>query len=114
MAVQVVSGSEFYYFAPQVLNYDVIAEDVQHYGAVATIQPGAPNEFQIPGIDDQYLDFASRYLEGSKRVLAADAANLAQGKLVGTSNLTLHSLFRSVDVEVFRKVISESNHLYPY
>ena len=114
MAVQVVSGSEFNYFAPHVVNYDVLAEDFQHYGPVATIQPGAPIEFQIPGIDDQYLDLASSYMEVSMRLLAADGANLAQGTLVGTSNLTLHSLFRSVDVEVFGKVISDSNHLYPY
>ena len=48
------------------------------------------------------------------RRVAGDGANLAQGTLVGTSNLTLHSLFRSVDVEVFGKVISDSNQLYPY
>ena len=47
-------------------------------------------------------------------LLAADGANLAQGTLVGTNNLTLHSLFRSVDVEVFGTVISDSNHLYHY
>jgi len=107
--------TEYDYFQSTVLQAAVINEYDQDITA-DPIQHGAPIEFLILPTGFSYLDLNSSKLEVQCKITKADGTNVAADANVGVTNLTLHSLFRNIEMEIGknRKTITDTTPLYPY
>ena len=107
-------GSEFDLFSKEVFQASVVAEPIQEFGPIATLQQGAPIEFQITGGDRNYVDLNNTKLEVRVKLTAADGTDIDTGVKVGVANDTMNALFSSVEMELAEKPVTDSNNLYPY
>ena len=107
-------GSEFDLFSKEVFQASVVAEPIQEFGPIATLQQGAPIEFQITGGDRNYVDPNNTKLEVRVKLTAADGTDIDTGVKVGVANDTMNALFSSVEMELAEKPVTDSNNLYPY
>jgi len=105
--------TEFDYFEPKNIQAAVTNEFVQWFQP-PSLQAGAPIEFDIKGADNLYLDLNNSTLEIRARIVNADGTNLANDAQVSPVNLTLHSMFSSIEMEISGKTITNQNTLYPY
>ena len=106
--------TEFDYFQSKVIQAAILNEYDVDYQPVTAMQPGAPIEFLIKGSDQLYLDVNQSKLEIKGRITTAAGGNIAGNADVALTNLSLHSLFKKVEVELCGKTLSDSNELYPY
>ena len=109
-----VMKSEFDLFPVRAVQNSVVRAFKREFTPISAIQPAAPIEFAIPGVPNLYLDLAISELYVRVKIVRSDGANLANTDLFGTINLTLHSMFSNVEVELGSKVISDPNGLYAY
>ena len=107
-------SNEFDYFQKEPIQAAIVNEYDREYSPTAAIQQNAPIEFEIKGGDRNYLDLNNSKLEIKCRLLEADDGNIAADANVGLANLTLHSLFTSVETELQGQTIGDTNNLYPY
>ena len=70
------------------------------YRPTTTITEGASIDFTIPGSGASYIDWKKSRMYVKCRITRSDGTTLTEDDHVGPVNLTLHSLFRQVDVLV--------------
>ena len=85
----------------------------REYAPLATIQPGAAIEFMVKGSNDQYLYLNNSHLHVLAKITKADGTNI-DANTAGPINLTLHSLFREIAVELNNRNVGDTSQLYPY
>ncbi len=107
-------NSEFEYWVPAILDSSKARAFDREFTPISALQHGAPIEFAVPGADLLYLDLAESYLLVTAKIQTAANADPAADAEVGPINLTLHSLFSNVDVDLGGKMISDPNGHYPY
>ena len=107
-------SSAFDYFNPLPTQTSLERAFNRDYTPLAALQHGAPIEFMVPGTDNLYLDLNKSYLYIKCKITTAADVALANATTVGPINLTLHSLFSNVDVELCGKQISDPNGMYSY
>lgn len=111
--------SEFDYWETPSIQSCVVNDYVVQYNPIASLRAGTPIEFYIPGSDREYIDLNSSRLEVKLKVVDSkpinlDIANQADHKKVSVINLTLHSLFSHVSMELGDVEIADANGVYPY
>ena len=104
--------TEFDYFEPRVVQAAITNEFYQSFCPITSLQQGAPIEFVVPSADNQYLDLSNSKLEIKCKITNADGTDIDRGANVGPTNLLLHSMFKSVDMEINNKQITEPSTLY--
>jgi hypothetical protein len=106
--------SEFEIFSASPLQNSVVRSFKREFTPLSALQHGAPIEFAVTGTDLLYLDLSKSYLYVRAKITDAGGANIAANVQVAPINLTLHSLFSNVDVEIGGKMISDPNGHYAY
>ena len=81
---------------------------------MASLDPGGPIEFLIPGSGDDYLDLANTMLHVQVKVTRANGDDLDLADPVGPVNNWLHSLFGQVDVYLNGTLVTPSTNTYAY
>ena len=105
--------TEFDYFDSKVIQAAILSEYDRDFNP-ANIQPGAPIEILVRGASNLYLDLNNSLLQVECKITKADGTNIAADANVGPVNLTLHSLFSNIEMDLGKTRISDSNPLYPY
>jgi hypothetical protein len=105
-------SSEFDYFSPQLIADDIEEEYTVAIGPKGSINRKQPVEFLISAENNVYRDLNNSLLEVTCRVTQADGSNLAADAAVAPVNLLLHSLFKSVEVQLNGKRVSDANNYY--
>ena len=102
-------------FDEQDVQVDIRGKVITDYHPINTISPGAPIEFQILGVPDDYIDL------GDIRMLLRVKIKKTDGKpwdsatdKVNFINLPLSSVFQDVFVQLGDTQIEGGQHLYPY
>ena len=106
-------SSEFDYFDSQVIQASIVTEYDREFNA-GNFEPGAPIEILVKGAGNLYLDLNNSKIEVKAKLMNADGTNLANDAAVGPTNMTLHSLFSNIEMELCDERISDNNNLYPY
>ncbi len=112
--MQQVISSKFELFKPRLIDSSSEKTFKREFTPLSALQHGSPIEFIVPGTDLQYLDLSSSDLLITAKIQTPANANPGNGIEVGPINLTLHSLFSNVEVELGGKSVSDSNGHYPY
>jgi len=107
-------GSDLNLFEKEVIQGGVDDGFIQEFGPIATIQQGAPIEFQFAGGDRNYVDLNNTKFEVRVKLTDDAGGDIADTKKIGVANDTLHALFSNVDMELGDKPITESNNLYGF
>ena len=105
--------TEFDYFESKVIQAAIMNEYDQDFNP-SSIQPGAPIEILVRGSSNLYRDLSNSKIEVDCKITNADGTNIANNADVGTCNLTLHSLFSNVEMDLSKTRVSDPNPLYPY
>lgn len=105
-------SSEFDYFAPQIIAGDIEEEYVVAVGTKQAIVGKQPLEFKIEAEPGVYRDLNNTLLEVTCKVAAQNDANIAADLAVAPVNLTLHALFKSCEVLLNGKRVSDANNYY--
>lgn len=105
-------SSEFDYFAPQVIAGDIEEEYDVAIGTKQAITGKGPLEFSIPAETNVYRDLNNSLLEVTCKVEQATGTALAGGTAIAPVNLLLHALFRSCEVSLNGKRVSDANNYY--
>ncbi len=105
-------SSEFDYFAKQVIASDIEEEYDIAYGTRQAINGKQPIEFVIEATPDVYRDLNNSLLEVSCKVEQSGGQALAADAAVAPINLVLHSLFKSCEVQLNGKRVSDANNYY--
>ena len=105
--------SEFNYFTEPMKSTIYVRDFYRDVNPIATLQQSAPIEFLIRGSPDLYIDLNNSKLEVKCKITMPDGTNVT-GSPVGPVNLTMHSLFQSVDMEINGKSVTDPNQLYSY
>ncbi len=88
-------------------------ERVQYvdYHSAAPLNDGGPIQFVIPPTSNQFIDLRRTLLHVEAKIVRKDGKALvvADDKF-GPVNLTLHSLFSQVDVELQQQLVSSNQH----
>lgn len=106
--------SEFEYFSPQLIQTSIERSFKREYSPISALKHGSPIEFIVPGTDNLALDLNRSFIYIKARILTPASADLAGNVDVGPANLTFHTLFSSVDVELGGRCVSDTNGLYAY
>ena len=85
----------------------------REYAPLATIQPGMAIEFTVKGANDLYLDLNHSRLHVLAKITKADGTNI-DSNTAGPINLTLHSMFREIGLELNSRNVGHTSELYPY
>ena len=99
MALQL--KTEFEYFNKEPILIQVERSFYREYTPVSALQHNAPIVLNIPPAQELNLDLSRSYLYVRARITMADGTNLAANEQVVPVNLSIHSLFSNVDVEMF-------------
>ncbi len=105
-------SSEFDYFAPQIIAGDIEEEYTLAIGTKQAIVGKQPLEFTIPAENNVYRDLNNTMLEVTCQVVQANGDALLNTAAVAPVNLLLHSLFKSVEVQLNGKRVSDANNYY--
>lgn len=105
-------SSEFDYFAQQVVASDIEEEYDYSVATKQAIVGKQPLEFCIPAEHEVYRDLNNSLLEVTCKVEQANGDNLANDAAVAPINLVLHSLFKSCEVQLNGKRVSDANNYY--
>ncbi len=103
---------EFNYFHPRPVQNSIGHSGKKEYTPISALHHGAPIEFFVPGLDQQFLNLSRSEVYIVVQIQTAAGANPG-ANTVSTINLPLHSLFSNVEVIVGDKTISDANGLYP-
>ena len=106
--------SEFEYFTPEPIVTQIERSFYREYTPISAIQHQTPIDFMVPGTEQIYLDLSRSFLYVRVKITTATGTNIGQNVQIGPINLSLHSMFSNVDVELSGKSISDANGLYPY
>ena len=85
----------------------------REYAPLATIQQGAAIEFTVKGSNLLYLDINNSHLHVLAKITKADGTNI-DANTAAPINLTLHSIFREIGVELNGRNMGDTSQLYPY
>ena len=97
-----------------IMQQNVIENEFNHeYAPLATIQPGMVIEFTVKGANDLYLDLNNSRLHVLAKITKADGTNI-EANTAGPINLTLHSMFREIGLELNGRNMGDTNQRYPY
>ena len=107
-------GSDMQLFEKEVIQGGLNDEIILEFGPIATIQQGAPIEFQFSGGDRNYVDLNNTKFEVRVKLTDDSGGDIATGTKVGVANDTLNALFSNVDMELGDRPITESHNLYPF
>ena len=88
-------------------------QDVDYHPFTA-LEKSGPIKFVIDGTGDEYMDLYHTYLYVEAKVVLADGSPLPDDAEVAPVNLTLHSLFKQIDVSLNDRLITSSKATYPY
>jgi len=105
-------SSEFDYFTKQVIASDILEEYDIAIGPRQAISGKQPIEFVIDAVPDVYRDLNNSLLEVTCKVTQNSGENLAATAAVAPVNLVLHSLFKSCEVQLNGKRVSDANNYY--
>ena len=83
------------------------------YPLLTTIQPSMAIEFTVKIANDLYLDLNNSSLHLLAKIIKADGTNI-DANTAAPNNLTLHSIFREIRLELNNRNVGVSNQLYPY
>ena len=106
--------TEFDYFEPRMIQAAVTSEYDQAFLPITSLQPGAPIEFVVPSSDNQYLDLSNSKLEVKCKITKANGTDIEGDSNVGPVNMLLHALFKSVDMEINNKLVTEPSTMHGY
>ena len=85
----------------------------REYAPLATIQPGITIEFTIKGANDLYLDLNNSFVHVVSKITTVDKTNIDTNTATQI-NLTLHSMFREIELEFNGQNVCDTSHFYPY
>ncbi len=102
-------------FHPPPTEKAVLKHSIVEYRPVSQIAEGSTIEFNIPGTTTQYVNLKKSRLHVKCKLTKADKTPVDEENLVGLVNLSLHALFRQIDVMLQQKVVSpDVGTNYPY
>ena len=85
----------------------------REYAPLATIQQGVAIEFTVKGANNLYLDLNNSRLHVLVKITKADGTNI-ESNTAAPINLTLHSMFREIGLELNGRNVGDISQLYPY
>ena len=85
----------------------------REYAPLATIKPGMAIEFTVKGANDLYLDLKKLRLHVLAKITKADRTNI-DANTTAPINLTLHSMFREIGLELHGRNVCDTIQLDPY
>ena len=83
------------------------------YAPLATIQPGMAIEFTVKGANDLYLHLNNSRLHVLAKITKADETNI-DANTAAPINLTLNTMFREINLELYGRYVSDTSQHYPY
>ena len=96
-----------------IMQQNVIENEInREYASLATIQSGMAIEFTVNGANDLYLDFNNSRLHVLAKITKAHGTNI-DANTAGLINLTLHSMFREIGLELNGRNVGDMIQLYP-
>jgi hypothetical protein len=110
-AVEALS-SEFDYFSPQVISDAIEAEYDVAVPTKSAVSRTQPLEFSIAGEERVYRDLNNSLIEVTCKITNANGTDLAAGAVVAPVNFILHALFKSCEVYVNGKRVSDPSVHY--
>ena len=97
-----------------IMQQNVIENEFKRaYAPLATIKPGVAIEFTVKCANDLYLDLNNSCLHVLVKITKADGTNI-DAKTASPINLTLHSMFREIGLELNGRNVGDTSQLYPY
>ena len=97
-----------------IMQQNVIENEFnREYAPLASIQLGAAIEFRVTGSNDLYLDLNNSRLHVLAKITKEDGSNIDKNT-AAPINLTLHSMFHEIGVELNSRNVSDTSQLYPY
>ena len=97
-----------------IMQQNVIENEFNiEYAPLATIQQGMAIEFAVKGANDLYLDLNNSRLHVLAKITKADGTNI-DANTAGLINLTLHTMFRKIGLELAGRNVGDTSQLYPY
>ena len=100
-------------FGPQYIQTIVEKEFDRMYLPGTALANQQPIEFTVKRANNLYLDLNDSYMVVRVKITNADGTNIG-ANTAGPVNLTLHSLFREIEVRLNTVVVTDINSLYPY
>ena len=85
----------------------------REYAPLATIQQGMAIEFTVKGANDLYLDLNNSCLHVLAKITIAVGTNI-DANTAAPINLTLHSMFREIGLELNGRNVGDTSQLDPY
>ena len=87
-----------------IMQQNVIENEFnREYAPLATIQPGMAIEFTVKSTNDLYLDLKNSRLHEIGKITKAVKTNI-DANTAAPINLTLHSMFRKIGLELTGKI----------
>jgi len=84
------------------------------YYPTAPVSDGGPISFRIPSCEKYYTDLNSSYMKLRFKIVKENGKPLDSGDVVGPVNLTMHSVFRQIDLFLNDKMITDGTPYYSY
>ena len=85
----------------------------REYAQLATIQPGMVIEFTVTSATDLYLDLNNPRVHVLAKIIKVDKTNI-DANTAAPINLTLHSMFCEIGLELNGQNVGDTSQLYPY
>ena len=112
-------------FMPPPIDNSIQREYWVEFNPIAAISGGGVIEFNIPGTSVDYVNLAKTRLQVTYAITHADGKPIVDDRVggvptadsdqVGPVNLTLHSIFRQIDLSLNQKIVSPDVGVnYPY
>ena len=120
MVLKMDSASEGFHnsldlFSLPPVDAGVFARNWVPYRPVTQISKGAPVIFSIPGTGSDYKDLTQTVLQLAVCIKTMDGAPVIEQDNVAFDNLTLHSVFKDLEISVGGKLMTGSvSSNYPY
>ena len=97
-----------------IMQQNVIENEFnREYAPLATIQPFMTIEFTVKSANDLYLDLNNSHLHVIYKITKPDGTNI-DAITAAPINLTLHSMFREIGLELYGRNVGDTSQLYPY
>ena len=85
----------------------VTSENDQVFLPITSLQAGAAIVFVVPTSDNQYLNLRHSKLEVKRKIRKGNGTDIDVDSNVGPFTMLLHALFKSIDIEINNKLVTE-------
>ena len=101
-------------FTPTIVQTDIVRSTYEEIYPTTKLDDNGPIDFTLENNTEKFLDFSNCYIKAKLQIVKNDGGETGDDDHVTSTNYTIASVFRQIDVMLNGSIVSDSTNTYGY